>query len=94
MAKHALIKDGKIENIIALEEGNYTTTYIVNDRGDKLPTFTNEKGETVISTTKWLVPEGCTVELYTRGEVGDSWPVADPETKPEALAEVTKKTKK
>lgn len=71
MAKYTVIKNNKIENVIELEEDNYTTTYIINDRGDKLPTYVNEQGQTIISTTKWLVPSDCTITPYTGGNIGD-----------------------
>lgn len=72
---YALIKDGKIENIIILEEGNYTSSFIENDRGDKMPTF-QENGQTKISTTLYLLPQGYTAEIYPgRGSIGDNWPL-------------------
>lgn len=74
MAKYAQIKDGKIINVIEVEPDNITTTYIENDRGDKLPTF-EANGRTIISTTKYLVPEGIELIPYEGGNIGDDWPL-------------------
>lgn len=62
------------ENAIVLESSGYTTTFIENDRGDRLPTFT--EGEiTKVSTTKYLVPEGYEVHETDLGNIGDEWPL-------------------
>lgn len=67
-----------VENIIILDPNNYTTTFIVNDRGDKLPTFIDTDGSTKVSTTKFLVPEGYAVYLSDIGNIGDSYPLPAP----------------
>lgn len=74
MARYAVIKDGNIDNVIELEPDNYTTTFVVNDLGDKLPT-TIVNGVPIVSTVKWLVPENCTIFQSDDGEIGDPWPL-------------------
>lgn len=65
-----------VTNAIELDPSNYTTTFIENDRGDRLPTFA-ENGVTMVSTTKYLVPEGYEVHETDLGNIGDTWPLTD-----------------
>jgi len=73
--RHLLVKDGVIKNVIELEPGNYTTTFMLNDRGDKLPTYVNGQGQLTIATTKYLVPEGHEVIQSDIGEINGAWPI-------------------
>lgn len=78
MSRHIIIKDGKIDNAIELDPANITYTFLLNDRGDRLPTFQVD-GVLMISTTKWLPPEGAEVIESDLGNIGDDWPLAEAE---------------
>lgn len=70
--RYVLVKDGIVENAIELAEDNFTTSFIENDRGDKLPTEIIN-GVTVVSTTKYLVPQGYSLYPSDAATVGDNW---------------------
>jgi len=77
MARYLLVSEGFIRNAIMLDDGNFTHTYIENDRGDRLPTFINEQGDMVISTTKYLVPEGYELVQSDIGNINEAWPLEE-----------------
>jgi len=78
MSRYLLVKDNIVANTIELEEGNYTTQYILNDRGDRLPVTTNSSGQLVVSTTKYLIPDNHILVLSDKGSVGDAYPLVEP----------------
>lgn len=82
MARFLLVNTATnlVENAIELDPTNYTTTFILNDRGTQLPTFIDTDGVAKVSTTKYLIPTGYTIYQSDSGDIGDAWPLVSPTT--------------
>lgn len=78
--KYALVNTTTniVDNVIELDEGNYTTTFMLDDANNQVPTFLNAQGVLTISRTRYLVPSTYTIELSDAANPGDPWPLPTP----------------
>lgn len=83
MANYLLIKDGFVANRVEIDPSKLTETYIKNDRGERIPTMV-VNGETVVSTTMYVCPEGYALIQSDDGSPGEAYPLVrpDPEQPP------------
>lgn len=75
--KYNLVKDGVVENVIEVAEGQFTYTHIEHIDGSLLPTIEVD-GKMKLANV-FLVPEGYTLETYVEQTPEPVEEIADPQ---------------